>query len=155
MKASHPFFINDSKAEVILNQIFTVPCMWCPGLNIRVDVEQIHWLSMSYHTLEEMFNTKGMTATYGVPGVYFVGTAQREMRGKNSKGEGKGVSMFFYHNALNRLATVQTASWSSGGSPHRLKGEKVKETSMPRRLLIDRQQEKRGTIFIYSMTTIV
>ena len=95
--------------------------MWCPGLNIRVDVGQIHWLSMSYHTLEEMFNTKDMTTTYGVPGVYFVGTTQREMRGKNSKGEGKGVSMFFYHNALNRLATVQTASWSSGGSPHRLK----------------------------------
>ena len=37
--------------------------MWCPGLNIQVDFGQIHWLSMSYHTLEEMFNTKDMTAT--------------------------------------------------------------------------------------------
>ena len=106
-KSSHPFFIKDSKAEIILHQIFTVPCMWCPGLNIQVDFGQIHWLSMSYHTLEEMFNleTRLPQDYHGVPGVHIVGTAQREMRGKNKKGLGWGVSMFFYLNTL--LAMVQ------------------------------------------------
>ena len=88
MKASHPFFINDSKAEVILNQIFTVPCMWCPGLNIQVDFGQIHWLSMSYHTLEEMFDTKGVTATR-------LPRSSREMRAEKQQGGGVGSEYVF------------------------------------------------------------
>ena len=88
MKASHPFFIKDIKAEVILNQIFTVPCMWCRGLNIRVDFGQIHWLSMLYHTLEEMFNTKGMTATE-FQAFTLWGRRKEKCAGKTARGRGR------------------------------------------------------------------
>ena len=62
--------------------------MWCPGLNVRVDLGQIHWLSMSYHTLEEMFDTKGMTATR-------LPRSSREMHGEKQQGGGVGSEYVF------------------------------------------------------------
>ena len=95
--------------------------MWCPGLNIQVDFGQIHWLSMSYHTLEEMFNTKDMTATR-LPRSSRrsrCGDGAKRTAREKQKGGGVGSEYVFLS---ERPASNGTASRSSGGSPHRLKG---------------------------------
>ena len=120
-KSSHPFFIKDSKAEIILHQIFTVPCMWCPGLNMQVDFGQIHWLSMSYHTLEEMFNTKDMTATRLPRSSWRSHCGDRAKRNAREKQKGVGVGSEYVF-LSEHPASNGTASRSSGGSPHWLKG---------------------------------
>ena len=87
--------------------------MRCPGLNIQVDFGQIHWLSMSYHTLEEMFNTKDMTATRLPRSSRRSHCGDGAKRNAREKQKGGGVG--------SEYVMVQP-SGPRAEAPHRLKG---------------------------------